>query len=302
MRLVLRPVFPSKSAMPEWLDVLILAIIEGITEFLPISSTGHMLLAENWLSHKQSQVFLAVVQTGAVLAVIMVFTERVKQMLFNWRDPATQQYILKLIAAFGVTAAGGLVLKGLHFKLPENPIPVALATLIGGFLILAIEWSIKGKNLRDTVTWPVALAVGGGQLLAVIFPGLSRSGTAIMIGLALGIARRPATEFSFLLGIPTLLAAGAVEALGAIRHPERSGPVNWELVALGTVVAAITAFLTVKWLLRFIQSHTFNGFGWYRILLGGVILIALAMGWNPPMASEGVRITNAITKTAPAKP
>jgi len=302
MRLVLRLVFASKSAMPEWLDVLILAIIEGITEFLPISSTGHMLLAENWLTHKQPQVFLAVVQTGAVLAVIMVFTERVKQMLFNWREPANQQYILKLIGAFAVTAAGGLILKKLHFKLPESPVPVALATLIGGLIILGIEWTVKGRNMRDSVPWSVALAVGAGQLLAVIFPGLSRSGTAIMIGLALGIARQPATEFSFLLGIPTLLAAGAVEALGAIRHPERSGPVNWELVALGTIVAAITAFVTVKWLLRFIQSHTFNGFGWYRIIMGAAILIALAAGWNPPMASEGIGVTNAVTKAVPVKP
>src|SRR5262245_60998970 len=128
--------------MPEWFDVFILALIEGVTEFLPISSTGHMLLAQNWLAHKQSELFLAVVQSGAVLAVILVFAERVKQMLVGWRDRETQQFIAKLGAAFVLTAAGGLVLKKMHFHLEKNPVPIALATLIGGILILWIESAI----------------------------------------------------------------------------------------------------------------------------------------------------------------
>jgi undecaprenyl-diphosphatase len=253
----------------EWLDVLILGIVEGVTEFLPISSTGHMLLVKEWLSYKPDELFLAVVQSGAVLAVLIVFTARVRQMVLQWRERETQQFVGKLMAAFMMTAIGGLILKKLDFELPEDPTPVALATLIGGILILWIEMVIRKKDLRDSITWPVAIAIGAGQLLAVVFPGLSRSGTAIMLALALGIARTPATEFSFLLGIPTLLSAGALkiyEALKEHQHP------NWLLIAWGTFIAAATAFIAVKWLLKFVQSHTFNGFGWYRIVLGILIL------------------------------
>src|SRR5688572_20720482 len=226
--------------MPEWLEVFILAVIEGVTEFLPISSTGHMLLVENWLRHVQPQAFFAIVQSGAVLAVLMVFTGRVKEMLTRWREKETQQYVAKLAVAFLLTAIGGLLLKKAGFKLPKNPVPIALATLIGGILILIIEQAIRGKQLRDTVTWPVAIAIGIGQLLAVIFPGLSRSGSTILMALAMGVARPKAAEFSFLLGIPTLLAAGAMKTVSELRGSEEN--VNWGLVLLGSTVAAITAF------------------------------------------------------------
>ena len=262
--------------MREWLDVFILGVIEGVTEFLPISSTGHMLLAKEWLQYKPSELFLAVVQSGAVLAVLMVFAGRVRELCQNWRVKENQQFVFKLMAAFMLTAVGGLVLKKLDFELPENPTPVALATLIGGILILWIEWVIRRKPLSESVTWPVALAVGGGQLLAVIFPGLSRSGTAILLAMAMGIARRPATEFSFLLGIPTLLSAGALKTYEAIKDQEHS--VDWLLIGWGTLVAAVTAFIAVKWLLKFVQSHTFNGFGWYRIALGAAILLWMRFG------------------------
>lgn len=261
--------------MPEWFDVLILSLIEGITEFLPISSTGHMLLAQNWLAHKQGELFLAVVQSGAVLAVMAVFTQRVKDMLVGWRNPETQQFIGKLAAAFLLTAAGGLILKKMHFHLEKNPAPIAWATLIGGILILMIERAIRGKPLRESVTWPVAIAIGVAQLIAVIFPGSSRSGTTILMAMAFGIARGPATEFSFLLGIPTLLAAGASEILSALRHPNAAEPANWGLIGFGTLVAAITAFIVVKWILRYVQSHTYNPFGWYRIAVGVLILALL---------------------------
>lgn len=270
--------------MPEWFEVFILALIEGVTEFLPISSTGHMLLAQNWLTHQQSELFLAVVQSGAVLAVLLVFTTRVKDLLTRWKEPENRDYILKLAAAFFLTAVGGLALKKMGFRLPKDPGPVAMATLVGGIIILVIEWAVRGKNMRDSVSWPVALAIGAGQLLAVIFPGASRSGTTIMMALALGIGRKPATEFSFLLGIPTLLSAAALEVVSAVRHPETTDPVNWGMVLWGTFIAAITAFIAVKWLLKFITSHTFVGFGWYRIALGAFILIILAAGKISPSA------------------
>jgi undecaprenyl-diphosphatase len=258
------------SSIPEWLVVVILGIIEGITEFLPISSTGHMLIAEHWLPFKQSEVFLAVVQCGAVLAVLTVFAGRVRELLANFNKPENRDFVFKLVVAFLITAAIGIVLKKKGFKLDENPRSVAWATLVGGFLILIIEAAVARKQLRDSVTWPVAICVGAGQLLAVVFPGLSRSGATILMALAMGVTRPKAAEFSFLLGIPTLLAAGAKTALDARHSGEQ---VNWMLIALGSAVAAVTAFATVKWLLRYVQTHTFNVFGYYRILLGALILM-----------------------------
>lgn len=255
--------------MPEWLVVVILGIIEGITEFLPVSSTGHMLLAEHWLPHRQPEVFLAVVQSGAVLAVITVFATRVRSMLTNWREPNNLNFIMKLGVAFFMTAAGGLILKKLDFKLEERAAPVAWATLIGGILILAIERAVRGKKLADELSWPVAVAIGAAQLLAVIFPGASRSGTTILMALAMGVSRPKAAEFSFLLGIPTLLSAGALKLVTAKES------LDWPMLLLGTAVAAVTAFAVVKWLLKFVQANTFNVFGWYRIVLGGVILLLL---------------------------
>lgn len=252
--------------------VVILGIIEGLTEFLPISSTGHMLLAEAFLPHRQPEVFIAVIQSGAVLAVLLVFTERLRQIATRWREPETRDFCGKLLAAFAVTAAGGLVLKALHFQLPKTAAPIAWATLVGGVLILAIEGMVRGKKPLESVSWKVAIAVGVGQLLAIVFPGLSRSGATIMMALAMGVSRPKSTEFAFLLGIPTLLAAGIVETRGALKHAIPGEPVHWDMVVLGTVVAAITAFLAVKWLLRFVLTHNFAGFAWYRIAMGIGIL------------------------------
>jgi undecaprenyl-diphosphatase len=129
---------------------------------------------------------------------------------------------------------------------------------------------LKGKPLKPNVTWVVAIAAGLAQLLAAVFPGTSRSGATILIALALGLQRRAATEFSFLLGIPTLLSAGALQIYSASRAGDR---VDWSLVAIGAAAAAITAFIAVRWLLRYVQSHTFIAFGWYRIVLGLAILV-----------------------------
>jgi undecaprenyl-diphosphatase len=257
--------------MPEWIAVVLLGIIEGVTEFLPVSSTGHLLLAQNWLP-RQSDVFNTVVQCGAVLAVILTFTERLRQFLFQWRDPATKDYLAKLLSAFFITGAGGLILKKLDFELPEEVAPVAWATLIGGILFLVVERWLRSRTSSDTVTWPIAVAAGASQLLAAVFPGASRSGMTILAALALGCSRPAATEFSFLLGIPTLLSAGALQTWSALRGP--AGPeIDWAMVALGSAVGAGTAFGVVKWLLRFVQTHTFVGFAWYRIALGIVLLL-----------------------------
>jgi len=257
--------------MPEWIAVVLLGIIEGVTEFLPVSSTGHLLLAENWLP-RQSDVFNTVVQCGAVLAVILTFTERLRQFLFQWRDPETRDYLAKLLSAFFITGAGGLILKKLDFELPEEIAPVAWATLIGGILFLAVERWLRNRTLSNAVTWQVAVAAGASQLLAALFPGASRSGMTILAALALGCSRPAATEFSFLLGIPTLLSAGALQTLDALRQPQ--GPaIDWGMIALGSAVGAVTALAVVRWLLRFVQTHTFVGFAWYRIGLGIILLL-----------------------------
>ncbi len=257
--------------MPDWLVIVFLGLIEGITEFLPVSSTGHLLIAQHWLP-PQSELFNVVIQSGAVVAVLLVFTERVKELLFRWREPAARDYLLKLAGAFVLTGVGGLALKKLGLKLTEQVAPVAWATLIGGVLFLVVERWLRGRAVSAEITWTIALAIGAAQLVAAVFPGASRSGTTILVALALGLGRPLAIEFSFLLGIPTLLAAGGLEIFQELRK-HAAEPVHWDMVALGTVVSAITAFIVVKWLLRFVQQHTFEVFGWYRIGLGVLLLV-----------------------------
>ena len=263
------------STIPEWLAVIILGIIEGVTEFLPISSTGHLLIPQtlHWLP-EQGDVFNVVVQSGAVVAVLVVFWERIKLFARTLNQPATRDYLLKLFVAFALTAVGGVVLNKLDIKLPETVGPVAWATLIGGLVIFALEFAQKRRPGLADITWTVAIAVAAAQLLAAVFPGTSRSGASILMAMALGVARPAATEFSFLLGVPTLLAAGAFKIMLSIVSPKPGAePPDWTMLALGAVVSAVSAFVVVHWLIRFVQSHTFNGFAVYRVVLGAGLLI-----------------------------
>ncbi len=254
--------------MPHWIAVVILGIIEGITEFIPISSTGHLLIAEKLLHTHESDLFNVVIQCGAVIAVLPLFPQRLHKFIFEWRDKETQSYALKLLFAFVLTGIGGLILVKNGFKLPETAAPIAWAWLAGGIGFVVIEWCLRGKKLSDQVTWSVALAVGVGQLIAAVFPGTSRSGATILLCLLLGLDRPAATEFSFLVGIPTMLAAGGLEIFKQLRHPPTNiPPESWGMVVLGFLVAAVVSFIAVKWLLRYIQTHTFTAFGWYRIVL-----------------------------------
>jgi len=262
--------------MPDWIAVVILGLIEGITEFIPVSSTGHLLIAEHAMHVKESDLFNIVIQCGAVIAVLPLFPQRLHKFIFEWRQPETQDYLRKIFAAFVITGTIGFVLDRKGFKLEENPLPIAWALLIGGVGFLAIEWWLRGRKLSNEITWPVAIAVGLGQLLAAIFPGTSRSGSTILLCLLLGLNRPAATEFSFLVGIPTMLAAGALKIFEAFHHHgPQAAQENWGMVLLATALSAVTSFIAVRWLLRYIQTHTFNLFGWYRIALAVVVFLLI---------------------------
>jgi undecaprenyl-diphosphatase len=261
--------------MPLWIAVFLLGIVEGITEFLPVSSTGHLLIAEHFLNLHQSDLFNVVIQCGAVLAVLPLFPDRLRQFAFKWQEKATQDYLLKILVAFAITCVGGFILEKKGFKLPERLQPVAWALLIGGLAFVAVETWLRGRTLKKEVTWPIVIAVGAGQLIAAAFPGTSRSGATILLALVLGLDRVAATEYTFLVGIPTMLAAGGWKILKELRHSAAGPHEDWGMVALGFVVAAVVSFIAVKWLLRYIQTHTFIVFGWYRIAVAILIAVLL---------------------------
>ena len=264
--------------MHDWIGVILLGIVEGLTELLPISSTAHLLIAEHWLP-RQSDLFNIVIQSGAVISVLPLFPERLHQFVFQWREKAARDYAGKILLAFVITGIGGYALDKAGFKLPEDLWPIAWAILVGGIGFLLVERWLRGRNPHGSVTWSIAAVVGLGQLIAAVFPGTSRSGATILLMLMLGLSRPAATEFSFLVGIPTMLAAGALKIFRSLHHPlAGAAPENWDMVALGFIVSAFVSFIAVRWLLRYIQTHTFNVFGWYRIALGLGIFCLLFIG------------------------
>lgn len=278
--------------MHDWLIALILGIVEGITEFLPVSSTGHLLIAEkillnhgwladtHWLAHEShaKDLFNVVIQCGAVIAVIPLFPQRIYKFIFEFNERETKNYLFKIAVAFAITCVGGFIIDKKNIKLPEELAPVAWALLLGGIAFLAAEFFIRGKKPSTEITWAVVLAVGLGQLVAAIFPGASRSGTTIILSLLLGLGRPAATEFSFLVGIPTMLAAGGWKIFKTLRHPdlEPLAPhADWGMILLTSVIAAVVSFIAVKWLLKYVQTHTFSLFGFYRILAAIAIFLFL---------------------------
>ncbi|RYD62220.1 MAG: undecaprenyl-diphosphate phosphatase [Verrucomicrobiaceae bacterium] len=254
--------------MPDWLIAVILGFIEGLTEFIPVSSTGHLLIAQHWIP-RQSDLFNIVIQSGAVLAVLPLFSHHMRTVM-HWREPKNRDLILKVFVAFFITGVGGLILDKLNYELPEEVGPVAWALIIGGILFVAIEWFLKGKERSSEISWAVVFAVAIAQLVAAVAPGASRSGSTILFALMLGTNRVIATEFSFLVGIPTLLAAGGLKMFKALRAGVQE---DWAMLALAAVVSAVVSFIAVKWLLKYVQSHSFVGFGVYRIILGAVLLL-----------------------------
>jgi undecaprenyl-diphosphatase len=259
--------------MNEILNVVLLGIIEGITEFLPISSTGHLLIAEQWLGAR-SDLFNIVIQAGAILAVCLIYRQRLWQLATGLRNKEQRDYAAKLALAFGITAVLGLLVAKAGFKLPTSVTPVAWALVVGGIWILLAERWVANRPEVTHIAWHTAALVGLLQVLAGVFPGTSRSAATIFVALLAGTtSRAAATEFAFLVGIPTMFAASGYELL---KHLRQGGVhEDWNLLGIAFVVSCITAFIAVKWLLDYIRTHTFTPFAWYRIALGLVLLLGL---------------------------
>jgi len=262
------------------LKTLLMGIVEGLTEFLPISSTGHLILlggllglnAEKW------KVFEIFIQSGAMLAVIWEYRRR-----FWWigttslADPAARRFIVNLAVAFLPAAILGLTVSKLIKAHLFAAVPVALAFVLGALVILWVERRKRRPRIEnvDDMTIFDALKVGIAQCVALI-PGASRSGATIIGGMLFGLSRRAATEFSFYLAVPTLLAAGAYDLY---KNRALLSAHDLPMFGVGTVAAFISAFLCVRWLIRYVSTHDFTVFAWYRIAFGLVVLATAYFGW-----------------------
>ena len=260
---------------------LILGIIEGLTEFLPISSTGHLIVFGDLLNfHSNGKVFEIAIQLGAVLAVVFEYRRRFAHVLTHvGREPETNRFVLNLAIAFIPAAVVGLLFSKQIKAFLFNPLSVATALVVGGLLILWIE---KHQSTRTPKVMRVedmrpkdALVVGLAQILALI-PGTSRSGSTIMGGMLWGLERKAATEFSFFLAVPVMIAATFYDV---IKHYKDFSLQDAMLIVVGFVAAFAAGLVAVKALLKFIATKNYVPFAWYRIVFGGVILLTWLTGW-----------------------
>jgi undecaprenyl-diphosphatase len=270
---------------PLLLKALILGIVEGLTEFLPISSTGHLIVIGDLLGYtdESSKVFKIVIQLGAILAVCWDYRVRLTQLVVGLpRDAGEQRFAALLLIGFLPAAVLGVLFHSTIKALLFNPLTVATALIVGGLIILYVEKRAYHPRIHsvDEMRWPDALKVGFAQALAMI-PGTSRSGATIMGGLIFGLSRKTATEFSFFLAIPTMFAATVYDLYK-----------NWALLRMedlpvfvvGFVAAFISAMWAVKSFMRYISNHTFVVFAWYRIVFGVIVLLTAYTGvvqWSP---------------------
>jgi len=262
------------------IKALLLGIIEGLTEFIPVSSTGHLIVASSLLdfTDERAKVFTIAIQFGAILAVCWAQREKLVTVAFGLSsDKTSQRFVANLLVAFLPAVIVGLLFHRAIKTYLFSPLTVASALVIGGLLILWIE----SRPLRPRVTdidrlgWKDALKVGVAQTLAM-FPGVSRSGATIMGAMVFGLSREAATRFSFFLAIPTMFAATVYDLYK-----------NWDLLtaadlplfATGFVAAFVAALLTVRALLAYVARHSFRPFAWYRIAFGGLIMLTWQMGW-----------------------
>lgn len=265
------------------LKALALGVVEGLTEFLPVSSTGHLILAGDLLdfADEKAKVFEIVIQTGAMLAIVWEYRARFVRVLAGLtNDRAAQRFAANLVVAFIPAAVLGLAFGKSIKTYLFHAVPVALAFIAGALVILWVERpsARTGRRVRvetvDDMRWPDALKVGVAQAFALI-PGTSRSGATIIGGMLFGLSRRAATEFSFFLAVPTLVAAGAYDLWKNRTLLSRS---DLDLFAVGSIAAFVSAFLCVRWLLRYIATHDFTVFAWYRIAFGAAVLVTAYSG------------------------
>ena len=285
-----------------YVQIVLLGIVEGVTEFLPISSTGHLLIAEHFLGSQEPDIFNVVIQAGAILAVVFIYWHKIVELFANLNHPEERAYLGKIVLAFLVTTALVLLVTvKLKLKLPEELAPVAWATLIGGIVIFLIEWWARHLYAHDDVTWFESVLIGAAQVIAAAFPGASRSGSTIMAGMAVGMKRPAVTQFTFLVGIPTMFAASVFDVHKNWKDVRDAGTGHQLIIdtVIGFLVSMVVAFFVVKWLLRFVQSHTFIGFAIYRVLLGGGLLIALYSGAIPDV---GAKVNEPVPGQTPVQP
>jgi undecaprenyl-diphosphatase len=274
------------------LKAAVMGIVEGLTEFLPISSTGHLILTGSLLDFTgpMVKVFEVAIQTGAMLAVIVEYRRRFADTLAGiTSQPIAQRFARNVLIAFVPAAVFGLALGGLIKAHLFHPVPVALAFIVGGVVILIVERhhrsaygerDLEGRRLArvetvDDMSALDALKVGLVQCLALI-PGTSRSGATIIGAMVFGFSRQAAAEFSFFLAVPTLIGAGAYSVF-----KERSALslADLPVFAVGTVFAFFSAWLCIRWLIRYVSNHDFTAFAWYRIVFGIVVLLTSWTGW-----------------------
>ena len=277
----------TKDLDVDWLylfQTVVLGIVEGLTEFLPISSTGHLIIASDavgFADRPGSDTFVIAIQAGAILAVCWYYRRRIFSIIRGiFSEPVEQRLAVNTIVAFLPAAVIGVICAGVIKSYLFNVVTVAAALIIGGVIILWVErWQMKtGAEPRvltmDDMTWKDALKVGFMQCLAMI-PGTSRSGATIIGGMVLGLSRRAATEFSFFLSIPTIFGATVYDLW---KSRELLTLDNLDGIVVGGVISFASALLVVHWLLRYVSGHDFRGFGWYRIIFGIVILALVGSG------------------------
>ncbi len=263
-----------------WIDAIILGLVEGITEFLPISSTGHLILTKSLLGLEGDAADrqLIVIQGAAILAVCWEYRQRLWHTATSLGSEAkSRMFVLNLFIAFLPLAILGLILEDRIESLLFAPIPVAIALIVGGVLILWAEKREHVERIRSVDEMgPIdALKIGLFQAVALI-PGTSRSAATILGGLLTGLSRRTAAEFSFFIAIPTLLAATAYKLWGA---RDTMSMAESEALIVSSVVAFGSALAAIRFLLKFVSNHSFAVFAWYRIVFGGLILLTWQMGW-----------------------
>ncbi len=256
-----------------WLKAVVLGLVEGATEFIPVSSTGHLILVGNWLSFEgdAAVTFDIVIQLGAILAVLWIYRGKVFGALAHWKtEPSARRFLVNLLIAFLPAAIIGFLTHDYIEERLFSPLVVAVSMVIGGVAILVIErWHRKAAvHSVDQMTARLALGIGLCQVLSLV-PGVSRSGATIMGALALGAARIAATEFSFFLAIPVMFAATGYQLL---KNLDVLSPDQIPIIAIGFVVSFLSALVVVKKFIGFVSGHTFAPFAWYRIVFGAMLV------------------------------